>query len=211
MDKKFHLVCQAILDGDKAATEGAIHAELEAGTGPAQLLNEAMIPAMAEVGRLFELGEYFVPEMLISARAMQCGLAVLRPLLREGEVKSSGRVVIGTVKGDMHDIGKNLVAIMLEGSGFEIHDLGTDVSPEKFVQATQEKKPDLIALSALLTTTMTSMKATIDALQAAGLRNQVKVIVGGAPVTQAFAESIGADGFATDASSATRIAHQLLA
>jgi 5-methyltetrahydrofolate--homocysteine methyltransferase len=177
---------------------------------PAQLFDEAMLPAMKEVGRLFEAGEYFVPEMLIAANAMQSGLIILRPLLIKDGIEPAGVVVLGTVKGDMHDIGKNLVSIMLEGAGFEIHDLGVDVPPEKFVQAVLEKQPNIVGLSALLTTTMTNMKATIDALTEAGVRGQVKVIVGGAPVTDEFARQIGADGFAPDASRAATLAKKLV-
>ncbi len=210
MDERLQAIYNAILEGDQDATRQAIQSALDGGFAAGKLLSEAMIPAMGEVGRLFENGEYFVPEMLIAARAMQSGLGILKPLLKEGEVKSAGRVVIGTVKGDLHDIGKNLVVIMLEGSGFEICDLGVDVSAEKFVQAVQDKRPDIVGLSALLTTTMPGMKTIIDALQSAGLRSQVKVIVGGAPVTEAFAASIGADGFAPDASRAVTLAHSLL-
>jgi 5-methyltetrahydrofolate--homocysteine methyltransferase len=210
MDEKLIPTYQAILDGDKAAAEISISACLDTGVSPGQILTEAMIPAMEEVGRLFELGEYFVPEMLVSARAMQNGLSILKPLLREGEVKSAGKVVIGTIKGDMHDIGKNLVGIMLEGAGFEIIDLGIDVPTEKFIETVRDKKPEILALSALLTTTMSGMKMTIDALKEAGLRRQVKVIVGGAPLTDAFANNIGADGFAPDASRAVALAHSLL-
>jgi 5-methyltetrahydrofolate--homocysteine methyltransferase len=159
---------------------------------------------------LFEEGELFVPEMLVSARAMQTGLNILRPLLVGSGVKSAGKVAIGTVKGDLHDIGKNLVAMMLEGAGFEILDLGVDVAPETFVVAVQEGA-QIVGMSALLTTTMTNMGLIVNALKAAGLRDKVKILVGGAPVTQEFADSIGADGFAPDASSATRVARQLLA
>jgi 5-methyltetrahydrofolate--homocysteine methyltransferase len=169
-----------------------------------------MIAAMAEVGRLFEEGEYFVPEMLIAARAMQAGLAILKPHLIESEVQSTGRVVIGTVKGDLHDIGKNLVAMMLEGAGFEIFDLGTDVSPERYVQAARDTDAHIVAMSALLTTTMPAMESTIAALQDAGIREQVRVMVGGAPITQDYANRIGADGFAPDASRAVTAAKALV-
>jgi 5-methyltetrahydrofolate--homocysteine methyltransferase len=210
MEERLRAVYNAIFEGDQDAAQHAIQSALDSGFTAGKLLNEAMIPAMGEVGRLFEVGECFVPEMLIAARAMQSGLGILKPLLKDGEVKSAGLVVIGTVKGDLHDIGKNLVVIMLEGSGFEICDLGVDVSAEKFVQAVREKKPDIVGLSALLTTTMPNMKTIIDALQSAGLRSQVKIMVGGAPVTEAFAESIGADGFAPDASRAVTLARGLL-
>jgi 5-methyltetrahydrofolate--homocysteine methyltransferase len=186
----------------EAIAGGAIH--------PADLLNQGMIPAMAEVGRLFEEGEFFVPDMLVSARAMQAGLKVLKPHLGQSDVNSNGKIVIGTVRGDIHDIGKNLVAMMLEGAGFEIHDLGTDVAPEKFVAAVTEINPDLVALSALLTTTMMNMKITVEALRAAGLRDRVKVMVGGAPISENFAQLIGADGFAPDASRAVALAKNML-
>ena len=178
---------------------------------PADILNQAMIEAMGQVGKLFEEGEYFVPEMLIAARAMQAGLGILKPRLVEADVKSAGKVVAGTVKGDLHDIGKNLVIMMLEGAAFEIIDLGTDVSPEKFVEAVRETGAQIVALSALLTTTMPSMKDTIEALEAAGLRHNVKIMVGGAPLTPEYAHEIGADGFAPDASRAVATAKQLLA
>jgi 5-methyltetrahydrofolate--homocysteine methyltransferase len=201
---------QAIIDGARekaiAKTQSALDAGLEAGI----ILNDGMVSAMAEVGRLFEMGEYFVPEMLVSARAMQAGLNVLRPALVKAEVKAAGKIIIGTVKGDLHDIGKNLVAMMLEGASFEIVDLGTDVSPEKFVAAVQEHQPQLVCMSALLTTTMPNMVLTIDALKAAGLREQVKVLVGGAPVTGQYAREIGADGTAPDASQAVKLALSML-
>jgi 5-methyltetrahydrofolate--homocysteine methyltransferase len=169
-----------------------------------------MVAAMAEVGRLYEKGEYYIPEMLISARSMQSGMIVLKPHLIQAKVKSTGKVLAGTVMGDLHDIGKNLVCIMLEGAGFEIHDLGTDVSPEKFIVALREEHVDIIALSALLTTTMPNMKTIIDALCAAGLRNKVKVIIGGAPVTEEYAHQIGADGYSPDASRAVTLARTLM-
>lgn len=203
-------VYAAILSGNAKKAAAAVQAALEAGLPADQILNEACIPAMDEVGRLFEMGEKFVPEMLIAARAMQTGVNLLKPHLQEGNVKSLGKVVVGTVAGDLHDIGKNLVAMMLEGAGFEVIDLGTDVSPEQFVEVVQEQKPDLIGMSALLTTTMSAISTTLSALSEAGVRDQVKVIVGGAPVTQAFADSIGADGFAPDAGSATRVAKALV-
>ncbi len=210
MSETLQTIYRAILEGDQPTVEEAVQSALQAGAGPAQLLEEAMLPAMNEVGRLFEAGEYFVPEMLIAARAMQGGLTILKPLLVSEGVEPTGQVVIGTVKGDMHDVGKNLVAIMLEGAGFEIHDLGVDVPAEEFVQAVSEKQPDILGLSALLTTTMAEMRTIIDALVAADLRGQVKVIVGGAPLTDAFARQIGVDGFAPDASRAVTLAKKLL-
>jgi 5-methyltetrahydrofolate--homocysteine methyltransferase len=199
----------AVLEGDAPATKAGVQAALEEGTPAETILKEGLIAAMGEVGRLFEANEYFVPEMLVAARAMQGGLALLKPHLADAGAVSAGKVVVGTVKGDLHDIGKNLVAMMLEGSGFEVVDLGTDVTPEKFVRAVADNKPQVIGMSALLTTTMPSMSTTIKALQEAGLRDQVKVMIGGAPVTDAFAKQIGADGYSPDASSAVRLARAL--
>jgi 5-methyltetrahydrofolate--homocysteine methyltransferase len=201
----------AVMEGDAPEAATQVQAALEAGIAPGEILNKGCIAAMGEVGRLFEEGEMFVPEMLIAARAMQAGMNLLKPYLAEGEVVSAGRIVVGTVSGDLHDIGKNLVGMMMEGAGFEVIDLGTDVKPAAFVDAVREHKPNLIGMSALLTTTMPSMTATIEALTEAGLRDQVQVLVGGAPVTQSFADSIGADGYAPDASSASRRAKALLA
>jgi 5-methyltetrahydrofolate--homocysteine methyltransferase len=200
----------AIIDGDLRAAQTHVQSAVDAGQPAEAILQQALIPAMKEVGRRFEEGEYFVPEMLISARAMQSGLAILRPLLAEADVAPAGKVVIGTVQGDLHDIGKNLVAMMLEGAGFEIVDLGTDVPAEKFVQAVQESEAQIVAMSALLTTTMPKMNTTIQALQEAGLRDQVKVMIGGAPVTADYGEKIGADGYAADASRAASLAKEFM-
>jgi corrinoid protein of di/trimethylamine methyltransferase len=201
---------EAILTGDHktsiAVTQEAIDAKVEA----MEMVTGYMVPAMDEVGRRFECDDYFVPELLLSARAMKGALALLRPLLAAEGAKSAGRVVIGTVKGDLHDIGKNIVAAMLEGGGFEVIDLGADVSPQKFVDAIKERSPNLVCLSALLTVTMPSMKTTIDAIQAAGVRDSVKVLVGGAPVTADFAKSIGADGFGENATVAVTLARQFV-
>lgn len=196
----------SILDGNLEDCQSVVQQAMDAGLSADDILKKGLVPAMAEVGRLFEEGEYFVPEMLIAARAMQGGLHLLKPLLVSEKVEPVGRVVIGTVKGDLHDIGKNLVAIMMEGAGFEIVDLGTDVPVEKFVNEVKEKKADILAMSALLTTTMTTMPAVINALKDAGIRDGVKVMVGGAPVTQEFAAQIGADGYTPDASQAARMA-----
>jgi 5-methyltetrahydrofolate--homocysteine methyltransferase len=204
-------IYKAVMEGDADTAATLVQSGLDEGLAPGEILNKGCIAAMGEVGRLFEDGEMFVPEMLIAARAMQAGMNILKPHLAEGEIVSAGTAVLGTVAGDLHDIGKNLVGMMMEGSGFEIVDLGTDVKPDAFVAAVKEHNPDLIGMSALLTTTMPAMTATIEALTEAGLRDEVKIIVGGAPVTQAFAEKIGADGFAPDASSATRKAKELLA
>ncbi len=201
----------AIVDGDhhaaKTLTEGAI----AAGANPKVLLDTAMIPAMDEVGRRFEQGEYFVPELIISARAMKAGMTVIRPLLTARADKPAGRVALATVRGDLHDIGKNLVGTMLEGGGFEVVDLGVDVGPDKIVTAVKEQNVDIVALSALLTTTIAGMKLTIDKLKAEGVRDRVKVIIGGAPVTQKFANDIGADGFSETASGAVILARSLMA
>jgi len=203
-------IYEAVLDGNAPAAKAAVEVALLEGVPVEVVLKEGLINAMAEVGRLFEENEYFVPEMLVSARAMQSGLNILKPLLAEIGAPSAGRVVIGTVKGDLHDIGKNLVGMMLEGAGFEVIDLGTDVSPEKFVKAAVDNDAAIIGMSALLTTTMPSMGATIKHLEEQGLREQVKVMVGGAPVTDGFAEQIGADGYSPDASSAVRLAKFLV-
>ena len=204
-------IYDAVLNGENKVIAAKVQSALDSGLEPAMVLNEGMVAAMAQVGALFEAGEYYVPEMLIAARAMQTGLAVLKPHLVQANFKSTGKVAIGTVKGDLHDIGKNLVSMMLEGAAFEIIDLGTDVSPEKLVEAVNKQGPDLIAMSALLTTTMPNMKTTIEALRQAGLRDKVKVMIGGAPVTAKYAEDIGADGYAPDASKAVSLAKSLVA
>jgi 5-methyltetrahydrofolate--homocysteine methyltransferase len=203
-------IYDAVLRGDAPTAAAETQAALDAGVPAEQILHEGCIPAMSEVGRLFEIGEKFVPEMLIAARAMQTAVNILKPHLVEADLKTLGTVAIGTVAGDLHDIGKNLVAMMMEGAGFEIIDLGTDVAPEKFVEAVQENEVDMVGMSALLTTTMASITATIEALTEAGVRDKVKVIIGGAPITQDFADKVGADGFAPDAGSAPRIAKALL-
>ncbi len=202
-------IYNAVLDGNAPAAKAGVEKALAAGIAPDVILKEGLIGAMGEVGRLFEENEYFVPEMLVSARAMQNGLAVIKPYLAESGSKPTGKVIVGTVKGDLHDIGKNLVAMMLEGAGFEVIDMGTDVTPEKFVKGALEHKPQVVGMSALLTTTMPSMGTTVKALVEAGIRDQVKVMIGGAPVTDAFAKQIGADGYAPDASSAVRMAKSL--
>jgi 5-methyltetrahydrofolate--homocysteine methyltransferase len=204
-------IYDSVVDGQSALVQQKVTQALEAGENPAVILNDGMIAAMAEVGQRFEAGDFFVPEMLIAARAMQSGMALLKPHLALADVKSAGKVVIGTVKGDLHDIGKTLVAMMLEGAGFEIKDLGTDVTPEKFVSEAQASGAQIVAMSALLTTTMTNMKTTVDALKAAGVRDSVKVLIGGAPVTDAYAQQIGADGYAPDASRAVAVAKSLVA
>jgi len=203
-------IYDAVLNGDNKKSAAETEAALKSGVKAEDILHKACIPAMAEVGRLFEEGEKFVPEMLISARAMQAAMALLRPELVKADVKTLGTVLIGTVRGDLHDIGKNLVKMMLEGAGFEVVDMGVDVSPQKFVYTAREKKAQIIGLSALLTTTMPGMKATIETLKESGLHGTVKVMIGGAPITQDYANEIGADGFAPDASSAVRKAKELV-
>ena len=210
MSSEIERIFEGILDGNSKLVVEEINLAIEAGIAPASILNDGMIAAMAQVGKLFEEGEYFVPEMLIAARAMQRGLDVLKPYLSEDDVQSPGKVVIGTVKGDLHDIGKNLVAMMLEGAAFEVIDLGTDVSPERFIEAAKSNNAQIIAMSALLTTTMPNMKNTIEALKEVGMRDKVKVLIGGAPITQNYADQIGADGFAEDASRAVAKAKILL-
>ncbi len=200
----------AVVDGDAKSAKALTDAAVKAGVQPGDLLGKALIPAMDEVGRRFECNEYFVPELLISARAMKGSMEIIRPLLAKSGAQPTGKVAIGTVKGDLHDIGKNLVAAMLEGGGFEIIDLGVDVAPEKFVAAVQEKGANIICLSALLTTTMPSMKDTLAALNAAGVRGKVKVMIGGAPITDAYAKEIGADGYSDNASSAVQLARRLV-
>jgi 5-methyltetrahydrofolate--homocysteine methyltransferase len=183
---------------------------IEMGLGPEMLLYDALIPSLEEVGARFERGDFFVPEMLIAGRAMAGALEVLRPLLAETGAESIGKIVMGTVKGDVHDIGKNLVNIMFEGAGFEVIDLGVQVSPEKFIDAIREHKPDIVGFSAFLTTTMPMFKANINALQKAGMRDDVIIMVGGAPVTQEYADVVGADGYASDASAAVVRAKELI-
>lgn len=211
MDEKLKAIFDNVVEGDNTSVQQNVQEALGAGIGASAILNEGLIPAMAEVGRLFEEGEYFVPEMLISARAMKGAMATLKPYLLQGDVKYAGKVVIGTVKGDLHDIGKNLVSLMLEGAGFQVSDLGSDVSPEKYVAAIREHDANIVAMSALLTTTMVNMKSTIAAIEESGLRDKVKVMIGGAPVTDSFAKQIGADGYAPDASRAVAVAKALCA
>jgi 5-methyltetrahydrofolate--homocysteine methyltransferase len=201
---------QSVIDGDMHSTQNLVPKALTEGISPERILKNGLIAAMGEVGARFEKGEYYVPEMLISARAMKSGLALLRPHLVAANVQAVGKVVIGTVQGDLHDIGKNLVGMMLEGAGFEVVDLGADVSAEKYVAAAREHQPDLIACSALLTTTMPHMQNIIQQLDQAGLRPEVKVMIGGAPVTEAYAGQIGADGYAPDAAAAASLAKALL-
>ena len=201
---------QAVIDGQAAAAASATERALAAGLPPRTLVDEALIPAMDEAGRLFECGEFFVPELLVAARALKASQALVTPLLAGSPTASAGRIAIGTVKGDMHDIGKNLVVALLQGGGFDVIDLGADVPPERFVAAVADDGADIVGLSALLTTTMLQMKTTVQALDQAGVRGAVKVMVGGAPVTQRFADEIGADGFADNAAAAVVLARRLM-
>jgi len=200
---------KAIINGDLKGAVAATKEALAERVDPLSLVTDHMVPAMDEVGRRFECEDYFVPELLLSARAMKGALELLRPLLAASGAEPAGRVAIGTVKGDLHDIGKNLVASMLEGGGFEVIDLGADVAPEKFVQAVKERGANIVCLSALLTVTMPSMKTTIEALKQAGLRDRAKVLIGGAPVTQQYADEIGADGYGQSATAAVQLARGL--
>ena len=199
----------AIVEGDMKAAVAEVQTLLDQGVSPQAIMEKHLIPAMGDVGEKFEANEYFVPELLIAGRAMQESMKILNPLLAQTGVEKVGRVVIGTVQGDLHDIGKNLVASMLEGGGFEVIDLGVDVSPDKFVEAAKAKNGTIVALSALLTTTMPQMKKVIEALSNAGLAGATKVMIGGAPVTADFAKEIGADGYSENASTAVTLAKQL--
>jgi 5-methyltetrahydrofolate--homocysteine methyltransferase len=200
----------AILAGDEKAAAAAAREAIAAGVDPVALIADTMIPAMDEVGQLFEQEDYFVPELLLAGRAMKTAMELLRPLLVAAGAKPSGVILVGTVQGDLHDIGKNLVASMLEGGGFEVHDLGADVTPEQFVAAIRQYDPQVICLSALLTVTMPAMKTTIDAIAGAGIRDKVKVLIGGAPVNEQYARSIGADGYGATANDAVSLSRQLI-
>lgn len=203
-------IYQGVLEGNRTAVRLKVQEAIQAGVPSSEILS-SMTRSMETVGALFEEGEYFVPEMLIAARAMQQGMEILRPRLVDRDAKSSGSVVAGTVKGDLHEMGKNLVCMMLECAGFRILDLGMDVAPEAFVQAVKDNAPEIVAMSALLTTTMPQMRVTIDAIREAGHRDGVRIIVGGAPLTEGFARDIGADGYARDASQAVALVKRLLA
>lgn len=206
MDDPLQPLYEAVLKGDAAAARTVTEQALAAGIEPLKVVNDFMVPAMDEVGRRFECNEYFVPELLLAARAMKAALELVRPLLAQSGAEPLARVVVGTVRGDLHDIGKNLVAALLEGGGFEVIDLGVNVAPEKFIEAVKAKNATMVAMSALLTTTMPAMRATIEAFKEAGLRDQVKIFVGGAPITQEFADNIGADGYSENAPGAVTLA-----
>lgn len=211
MEDILQKIATNLYEGEDQEVAELVQEALDQGMTPDEILQEGLIAGMDEVGRDFKAGDLFVPEVLIAARAMHAGMNVLRPLLTETDAASAGKCVIGTVKGDLHDIGKNLVKMMLEGAGFETIDLGADAGPEAFVEAVREHRPQVIGMSALLTTTMVQMKATIEALEEAGLRGEVKVMAGGAPVTDAFAQEIGADAYAPDAATAVEVARRLVA
>jgi 5-methyltetrahydrofolate--homocysteine methyltransferase len=206
----FSKLQEAVLAGNSAAAVAAARQALNEGADPLDLVLHGISPAMGEVGRRFEAGDYFVPELLISARATKEVFVLIRPLLARQGAQPTGRVVLGTVQGDLHDIGKNLVAALLEGGGFEVIDLGVNVTPEKFIAAVEDKKAQIVGLSALLTTTLPAMKATLDAFRAAGMRDRVKVMIGGAPVTQSFADAIGADAYGENAASSVQLARRLV-
>jgi len=204
-------IADSLIKGQASAVKELVQKAVDEGAAPADVLSEGLIAGMGVIGERFKKNEVYVPEVLIAARAMHAGMDVLKPLLAESGVQPVGKVVMGTVKGDLHDIGKNLVCMMLEGAGFEVIDCGIDCAPEKFVAAAKDKGAGIIGMSALLTTTMPAMKAVVEALQAAGLHGQIKTMIGGAPVTQNYADEIGADGYAPDAASAVDVAKQLMA
>ena len=203
-------LAEVVINGNRDETQRLVQEAVDEGVAVEQILNEGLVAGMDVVGRRFKNNEFYVPEVLIAARAMHGGMDIIKPLLAESGIEPKGSILVGTVKGDLHDIGKNLVAMMLEGGGFNVIDLEVDVAPDAFVEAINEHSPDIVAMSALLTTTMPSMKDTIEALAGAGVRDKVKVIIGGAPVTQAYADEIGADGYAPDAASAVDLVAGLL-
>ncbi|MBA7713463.1 Methionine synthase [subsurface metagenome] len=203
-------IADNLIKGKAPEVKELVQRAIDEGEDVEKVLNEGLVAGMSVVGAKFKANEFYVPEVLIAARAMKSGMGILRPILAEKNIKGIGTVVLGTVRGDLHDIGKNLVAMMLEGAGFEIIDLGVDVSPEKFIETAKEKKADLVGLSALLTTTMPSMKDVVKAVADSGLKDKVKVMIGGAPLTQSYADEIGADGYAPDAASAVDEVKQLL-
>jgi 5-methyltetrahydrofolate--homocysteine methyltransferase len=206
----FNVISEAVIKGNVKLVKEEAGKLIEEKVPPLDIINKGLMSGMSIVGERFKNGDMFVPEVMMSARAMGSGLDLVKPLLKEEDVTSTGKVLIGTVKGDLHDIGKNLVAMMIESSGFEVINAGIDTSPEKFVQLVKEHKPDIIGMSAMLTTTMLQMKETIDLLKKEGLRDKVKIIIGGAPVTSQYAKEIGADGFTPDASSAADFCKELV-
>lgn len=202
---------QSVISGNLAKVKKLTQALIDEGVSPLDIINQGLIAGMGVVGARFKNGEMYVPEVLVAARSMSAGIELVKPLIAAGEMPSAGKVLLGTVKGDLHDIGKNLVGMMLESRGYTVINAGIDVSPEKFVQAIKEHKPDVLAMSALLTTTMLHMKDTIELMKEEGINDQVKVIIGGAPISQDFADEVGADGFAPDAASAVDLCNRLLA
>lgn len=208
---EFNKMSEMVIAGDFAGVKALTQKMIDDQVDPISIINDGLMPGMNVVGVRFKAGDMFVPEVMMSAKAMAAGIELVKPLIAESNMPTAGKVLVGTVKGDLHDIGKKLVNMMLESAGFQIIDLGVDIAPAKFVEAVKEHKPDVVGMSALLTTTMLSMKDTIDALKEEGLRDRVKVIIGGAPVTQSFAEQIGADGYAPDAAAATDLCKQLTA
>jgi 5-methyltetrahydrofolate--homocysteine methyltransferase len=210
MDNIINQIYSDVVIGNQNEVVQDVKIAIQQGISPASIMNEGMIAAMREVGHRFEIGEYYVPEMLVAARAMQSGMNILKPLLSSSQAHPAGKVAIGTVKGDFHDIGKNLVKMMLEGAGFEVIDLGVDVNPDEFMEAMKSHDVDIIAMSALITTTMPAMQPVIAELEKSGLRDRVKVIIGGAPLTPGYADQIGADGYAPDASRAVALSKSLL-
>lgn len=208
---EFNKMSEMVIAGDFSSVKTLTQKMIDDNVDPVSIINDGLMPGMNVVGVRFKAGDMFVPEVMMSAKAMAAGIELVKPLIAESNMPTAGKVVIGTVKGDLHDIGKKLVNMMLESAGFQIVDLGVDIAPAKFVEAVKEHKPQVIGMSALLTTTMLSMKDTIDALKEEGLRDSVKIIIGGAPVTQSFAEQIGADGYAPDAAAATDLCKQLSA
>lgn len=207
----YESLCNAVISGDDAKVKELTQKLVDAGSKPLDIINQGLIAGMDIVGPRFKSGEMFVPEVLMAAKAMNEGIEVVKPLMGQDEMPSFGKVLIGTVEGDLHDIGKNLVAMMLDSSGFTVDNVGVDISPDKFVEHVKKDNPDIVAMSALLTTTMNKMKDTVEALKEAGIRDKVKVIIGGAPISHKFAEKIGADGYAQDAASATELCKKLLA
>ena len=210
MEEKIQAIYQAVINGAMEDTSSFVQDAIDAGLAADAILNTGLIAAMSEIGQKFEAGEVYVPEMLISAKSMKFGLELLRPHLVAADVQPLGRVIIGTVQGDLHDIGKNLVGMMMEGAGFEVIDLGVDVKPEELIEAVKEHKPDIVAMSALLTTTMGNMKTAINMMDEAGIKDTLKVMIGGAPVTQEYADEIGADAFSADASQAASLAKKIM-
>ena len=203
-------IAENLINGNAPGVAQGVQEAVDSGVSAGEILNGSLVPGMDEVGYRFKNNIFYVPEVLIAARAMHAGMDILKPLLAESDVPSAGKVIVGTVKGDLHDIGKNLVVMMLEGGGFEVVDVGVDASPEAFVASIRDEQPQVVGMSALLTTTMVNMKTTIDALTEAGVRDQVKIMIGGAPVTQRYADEIGADGYAPDAASAVDLTRSLM-